>query len=50
MVGDRESEPFWSEFLHSLRARVPGGGRPVIADHRGGPVKALRKVRPGDFV
>ncbi|MER6693572.1 IS256 family transposase, partial [Streptomyces minutiscleroticus] len=44
MVGDSESEPFWTEFLRSLRARGLSGVRLVIADHHSGLVKAVRKV------
>jgi putative transposase len=47
MVGDNESEVFWSEFLRSLRERGLNGIRPVIADHHLGLVKAIRKVVRG---
>ncbi|AWI27351.1 IS256 family transposase [Streptomyces tirandamycinicus] len=44
MVGDSETEAFWSEFLRSLRERGLNGVRLVIADHHSGLVKAVRKV------
>ncbi|MET9910376.1 IS256 family transposase [Streptomyces sp. NPDC006476] len=47
MVGDSESEVFWSEFLRSLRERGLTGVRLVIADHHSGLVKAVRKVMLG---
>jgi putative transposase len=47
MVGDSETEAFWSEFLRSLRARGLNGVRLVIADHHSGLVKAVRKVMLG---
>lgn len=47
MVGDSETEVFSSEFLPSLRERGLAGVRLVIADHRSGPVKAVRKVMLG---
>jgi putative transposase len=47
MVGDSETEPFWSTFLRSLRERGLGGVRLVIADHHSGLVKAVRKVMLG---
>jgi putative transposase len=40
MVGDSETEVFWSEFLRSLRERGLTGVRLVIADHHSGLVKA----------
>ncbi|MCZ7456160.1 IS256 family transposase [Streptomyces sp. WMMC940] len=47
MVGDSETEAFWSEFLRSLRERGLSGVRLVIADHHSGLVKAVRKVMLG---
>jgi putative transposase len=47
MVGDSESEVFWSEFLRSLRERGLSGVRLVIGDHHSGLVKAIRKVMLG---
>ncbi|MGA5711397.1 IS256 family transposase, partial [Streptomyces cellulosae] len=47
MVGDSETEAFWSEFLRSLRERGLTGVRLVIADHHSGLVKAIRKVMLG---
>ncbi|MEU3353071.1 IS256 family transposase [Streptomyces sp. NPDC037389] len=47
MVGDSETEAFWTEFLRSLRERGLSGVRLVIADHHSGLVKAIRKVMLG---
>ncbi|MFE7976142.1 IS256 family transposase [Streptomyces shenzhenensis] len=47
MVGDSETEVFWTEFLRSLRERGLTGVRLVIADHHSGLVKAIRKVMLG---
>ncbi|MEV0966976.1 IS256 family transposase [Streptomyces sp. NPDC049910] len=47
MVGDSETEAFWSEFLRSLRERGLAGVRLVIADQHSGLVKAVRKVMLG---
>lgn len=47
MVGDNETEAFWSEFLRSLRARGLTGVRLVIAHHHSGLVAAIRKVMLG---
>ena len=47
MVGDSETEAFWTEFLHSLRERGLTGVRLVIGDHHLGLVKAIRKVMLG---
>ena len=47
MVGDSETEVFWTEFLRSLRERGLAGVRLVIADHHLGLVKAVRKVMLG---
>ncbi|MET8810199.1 IS256 family transposase [Streptomyces sp. NPDC004546] len=47
MVGDSETEAFWSEFLRSLRERGLSGVRLVIADHHSGLVKAISKVMLG---
>ncbi|MCX5215895.1 IS256 family transposase [Kitasatospora sp. NBC_00240] len=47
MVGDSETEAFWTEFLRSLRQRGLVGVRLVIGDHHLGLVKAIRKVMIG---
>jgi putative transposase len=47
MVGDSETEVFWTEFLRSLRERGLSGVRLVLADHHSGLVKAIRKVMLG---
>jgi len=47
MVGDSESEAFWSEFLRPLRERGLSGVRLVIGDHHSGLAKAIRKVMLG---
>jgi putative transposase len=47
MVGDSESEVFWTEFLRHLRERGLTGVRLVIGDHHLGLVKAIRKVMLG---
>ncbi|MGW5739722.1 MULTISPECIES: IS256 family transposase [Streptomyces] len=47
MVGDNETEAFWSEFLRTLRARGLSGVRLVIADHHSGLVAAIRKIMLG---
>jgi putative transposase len=47
MVGDSETEVFWTEFLRHLRERGLNGVRLVIADHHSGLVKAIRKVMLG---
>ncbi|WP_411143448.1 IS256 family transposase [Streptomyces sp. x-80] len=47
MVGDSETEVFWSEFLRHLRERGLAGVRLVIGDHHSGLVKAIRKVMLG---
>jgi putative transposase len=47
MVGDSETEAFWTEFLRSLRERGLAGVRLVIGDHHLGLVKAIRKVMLG---
>ncbi|PYC64859.1 IS256 family transposase [Streptomyces tateyamensis] len=47
MVGDSETELFWTEFLRSLRERGLAGVRLVIGDHHLGLVKAIRKVMIG---
>ncbi|MGW1008411.1 IS256 family transposase [Streptomyces sp. NPDC002520] len=47
MVGDSETEVFWTEFLRSLRERGLTGVRLVIGDHHSGLVKAVRKVMLG---
>jgi putative transposase len=45
MVGDSETELFWSAFLRSLRERSLSGVRLVIGDHHSGLVKAIRIVQ-----
>jgi putative transposase len=47
MVGDSETEAFWTQFLRSLRERGLTGVRLVISDSHSGLVKAIRKVMPG---
>jgi putative transposase len=47
MVGDSETEAFWTQFLRSLRERGLSGVRLVIGDHHSGLVKAIRKVMIG---
>jgi putative transposase len=47
MVGDSETELFWTEFLRHLRERGLTGVRLVIGDHHLGLVKAIRKVMLG---
>lgn len=47
MVGDSETELFWTAFLRSLRERGLSGVRLVIGDHHSGLVKAIRKVMIG---
>ncbi|CAL9673913.1 hypothetical protein SUDANB15_07616 (plasmid) [Streptomyces sp. enrichment culture] len=47
MVGDSETEVFWTQFLRSLRERGLTGVRLVIGDHHLGLVKAIRKVMLG---
>ncbi|MFF4746437.1 IS256 family transposase [Streptomyces sp. NPDC001268] len=47
MVGDSETEVFWTEFLRHLRERGLSGVRLVIGDHHLGLVKAIRKVMLG---
>ncbi len=47
MVGDSETEAFWSQFLRHLRERGLTGVRLVISESHSGLVKAIRKVRIG---
>ena len=47
MVGDSETEVFWTLFLRSLRERGLAGVLLVIGDHHAGLVKAIRKVMLG---
>lgn len=47
MVGDSETEAFWSEFMRSLRARGLTGVKLVISDAHTGLVAAIRKVMLG---
>ncbi|MFB8778055.1 IS256 family transposase [Streptomyces broussonetiae] len=47
MVGDSETEAFWTEFLRHLRERGLNGVRLVIGDHHTGLVNAIRKVMIG---
>ncbi|MET7922372.1 IS256 family transposase, partial [Streptomyces avermitilis] len=44
MVGDSETEAFWTEFLRHLRERGLSGVRLVIGDHHSGLVAAIGKV------
>jgi transposase-like protein len=46
-VGDSEDEPFWAEFLRSLRTRGLAGVRLVISDHHLGLKKAIGAVMIG---
>jgi putative transposase len=50
-VGDSESEPFWTDFLRSLRDRGlatgPTGVRLVVCDQHRGLTAAVAKVLPG---
>jgi putative transposase len=47
MVGDSETEVFWTQFLRSLRERGLNGVRLVLGDHHSGLVKAIHKVMIG---
>lgn len=47
MVGDSETEAFWTQFLRHLRERGLAGVRLVISDSHSGLVKAIRKVMLG---
>jgi putative transposase len=47
MVGDSETELFWTQFLRHLRERGLSGVRLVIGDHHAGLAKAIRKVMLG---
>ncbi|MFJ9753265.1 IS256 family transposase, partial [Streptomyces chartreusis] len=47
MVGDSETEAFWTEFLRHLRERGLSGVRLVIGDHHSGLVAAIGKVMLG---
>jgi putative transposase len=47
MVGDSETEVFWSDFLRSLRERGLAGVRLAIADHHSGLVEAVRETMLG---
>ncbi|WP_455908372.1 IS256 family transposase [Streptomyces goshikiensis] len=47
MVGDSETEVFWSQFLRHLRERGLTGVRLVISDSHSGLVAAIRKVMIG---
>jgi putative transposase len=44
MVGDSETEAFWTEFLRSLRERGLTGVRLVISNSHSGLVKAIRML------
>lgn len=46
-VGDTESEPFWTSFLRSLRARGLHGVKLVISDAHSGLVAAIGTVMAG---
>jgi len=46
-VGDRESEPFWREFLASLKQRGLGGVRLVVSDAHVGLTKAVGRMFQG---
>ncbi|GAA4998446.1 IS256-like element IS1553 family transposase [Yinghuangia aomiensis] len=47
MVGDSETEAFWTQFLRSLRERGLTGVRLVLSDSHAGLVKAVRTVMIG---
>jgi putative transposase len=47
MVGDSETELFWTQFLRHLRERGLTGVRLVLGDNHSGLVKAIRKVMIG---
>jgi len=47
MVGDSETEAFWTEVLRHLRERGLSGVRLVIGDHHSGLVAAIGKVMLG---
>jgi transposase-like protein len=47
MVGDSETELFWTQFLRHLRERGLAGVRLVLGDNHSGLVKAIRKVMIG---
>lgn len=47
MVGDSETELFWTQFLRHLRERGLTGVRLVLGDNHSGLVKAIRKVMLG---
>lgn len=47
MVGDSDTEVFWTEFLRHLRERGLIGVRLVLADHHSGLVAAIGKVMLG---
>ncbi len=46
-VGDSENEPFWTEFLRSLRDRGLGGVQLVISDAHRGLTNAIAAVLHG---
>lgn len=46
-VGDTESQPFWTEFLRSLKARGLGGVQLVISDAHTGLIAAIHTVMQG---
>ena len=46
-VGDTESQPFWTTFLRSLKARGLGGVQLVISDAHTGLVAAIGTVLHG---
>lgn len=46
-VGDTESEPFWTAFFRSLKARGLGGVRLVISDAHSGLIKAIQVAFQG---
>ncbi|MFI0206984.1 transposase [Streptomyces sp. NPDC016734] len=47
MVGDSETQDFWTPFLRHPRERGPTGVHLVISDSHTGPVRAIRKVMIG---
>ena len=46
-VGDTESQPFWTAFLRSLKARGSGGVKLVISDAHTGLIAAIETVFHG---
>ncbi len=49
-VGDSESEPFWSQFLGSLKERGLSGVKLVISDAHQGLTNAIRRMLQGQLL